>query len=72
LIILSCLLGTITPAVFTRSFHSLRIWREQFNDKNMRPGLRDRRVVAIGFQELGGPIVAALTEEIGLADSFIG
>jgi hypothetical protein len=72
LIILSCLLGTITCAVFTRSFHSQRIGSEEFNGKNMRPGLRDRKVAAVGFQELGCPIVAALTEEIRFADSFIG
>src|SRR2546423_15642977 len=30
----------------------------------MRPGLRDRKIAVVGFQEPGGRIVATLTEEI--------
>jgi hypothetical protein len=72
LIIQPSLLCTVAQALFTGRFHSLRIGREQFDGKNMRAGLWDRKVAAVSFQELGGPLVVVLTEEIGFADSFIG
>src|SRR5690348_2355258 len=66
------LLSAVADAMEARPLHELRIGRVDLDFGDVRAGLGRRKDPEIGTKKVGGGLIVALAEKVGVANVFVG